>query len=223
MRGHQVPHQQAVTQPPLAPGLHVGRGQGDQQLPGGHQVPHQQALLQPLAVLHQNVTQPTLPLAYDHTKILPQAALAPDLHEVDAYCDQQQPVGHEVPHQPALQPALAPGMSKGHAQSDQHFLLDGCVQEDSQLGGVHDPSIQNLPYPAPTPFSPFPSIIPYILQLFFGFWAFEHLIYNKLSKVNCCLMLYLMVLARKNDKGHSESHLVPIFRRMIGSDGTTVN
>ena len=45
-----------------------------------------------------------------------------------------------------------------------------------------------LPSPAPTPSSSFPTIISNILQQFFGFWAFEHIIFNKLSKVNCCFL-----------------------------------
>ena len=35
-------------------------------------------------------------------------------------------------------------------------------------------------------------------------------------------MLFMMLLARVIDKGDSEGHLVPIFQRMIGGDGTTV-
>ena len=77
---------------------------------------------------------------------------------------------------------------------------------------------------SPSTFSPVPTFIANTQQLFFGFWAFEHLISrNKLSKVNCCLVFFLMLLARVNAKGDSEGHLVPIFRRMIGSDGTTVD
>ena len=42
----------------------------------------------------------------------------------------------------------------------------------------------------------------------FRFWDFEDLISrNKLSKVNCCFMLYMMILARVTDKGDSEGHL----------------